>query len=76
MPKDWFSSDFTLSKRHLGGLGILAGVLGLLVVLLYDQLGLSDPQGGFGPSQMLGLVGSALLILLGLSLLPLGDDPA
>jgi hypothetical protein len=76
MPKDFFSPDFTLSKRHLGVLGILGGVAGFILVLLYDQLGLSDPGGGFGPSQMLALGGAALAILIGLSLIPLGDDPA
>jgi hypothetical protein len=67
---------FTISKRHLGLAALVLGFIGLLGVALFDQLGLSDPQGGFGPSQTLGLVLSGLSVLFGLSLLPLGDAPA
>ena len=30
----------------------------------------------FGPSQQLGVAGAVVLVLVGLSLLPLGDRPA
>jgi hypothetical protein len=68
--------DFTFTKRHLGYAALLGGIFAIVGVLLYDQLGLSDPEGGFGPSQQLALVGAAISILVGLTLLPLGDTPA
>lgn len=71
-----FKPDFTLSKRQLGLLGIAGGALAVVGVLLYDQLGFSDPQGGFGASQFLALGGAVVAVLIGITLLPLGDDPA
>ena len=68
--------NFTLSKRHLGIIAIVGGVLTLLGVVIYDQLGLSDPDAGFGPTQKLALLGAVGIILLGVTLIPLGDRPA
>ncbi len=68
--------DFTLTKRQLGLLAIVGGVLGLVGVFLFDALGLSDPEGGFGPSQQAALGLAVLIVLVGFSLLPLGDTPA
>lgn len=68
-----FRNDFTLTKRHLGILAIIGGVVALLLSLLAD-VGGGDAE--FGPTQQLGLVLSLVAIALGLSLLPLGDDPA
>jgi len=65
-----------MSKRQLGFLALVCGVALFAGVLLYDTLGISDPDGGFGPSQKLGLVGSLGIFLIGLTLLPLGDTPA
>jgi hypothetical protein len=45
-------------------------------VVIYDQLGLSDPDAGFGPTQKLALLGAIGIILLGATLIPLGDRPA
>lgn len=68
--------DFTFTKKHLGYAAVLGGIFAITGVLLYDQLGLSDPKGGFGPSQQLAMIGATLSILVGLTLLPLGDTPA
>lgn len=70
------NSHFTLTKRQLGLLAIIGGGVALVGILLFDELGLSDPQGGFGPSQKIGMALAALTLLVGISLLPLGDTPA
>lgn len=68
--------DFSLSKRHLGILTLLLGCTASFVIFGFDALGLSDPHAGFGPSQRLGLGLAIAFIILGLSLIPLGDAPA
>lgn len=74
--KFWLDSNFTLTKRHLGILVIFFGALALISVFLFDAIGLSDPEGGFGPSQKAGVALSIFTILIGITLLPLGDNPA
>jgi ribose/xylose/arabinose/galactoside ABC-type transport system permease subunit len=66
--------DWIISKRTLGILFVLAGVLAAAGILLLDRLrgGTAD----FGPSQQLGVAGAVALVVIGLSLLPLGDRPA
>lgn len=64
-----------MTKRQLGYLFILAGVAGGVGFLAIDFLGAGQFQ-GIGPAQQLALAGAGLLLLLGLSLLPLGDRPA
>jgi hypothetical protein len=71
-----FDSNFTLSKRHLAMIAIVGGVLTLLGAIIYDQLGLSDPDAGFGPTQKLALLGAVGIIFLGATLIPLGKRPA
>jgi len=68
-------SDFTLTKRHLGLLLLAAGALGVAAIFVMDRLNLGR-EGGIGPAQMAALVVLALLALLGLTLIPLGDSPA
>jgi hypothetical protein len=67
--------DPPLTKRQLGTLISALGGLGALAVLLSDWAGAGAFQ-GFGPAQWQALGGAALVILLGLSLLPLGHRPA
>lgn len=66
--------DWIISKRALGVMFMLGGALAAAGILLLDRLrgGAAD----FGPSQQLGLAGAAALVVIGLSLLPLGDRPA
>lgn len=63
-----------MTKRLLGVLFILAGIGGAAGLLLLDAVrgGLSD----FGPTQALALVACGGVVVLGLTLLPLGDRPA
>lgn len=70
-----FRDDFTLTKRHLGILLLLAGVVGFLGILAVDLLDIGR-EGGIGPTQQIALGLCVLVALVGLSLLPLGNDPA
>lgn len=70
----WASDRYTPSKRHIGLLCILIGVLGFIVLVSLDQI-TGNTVGGYGPSQRVGIGTMIGLVLLGLTLLPLGDDP-
>ncbi|MCY3718849.1 MAG: hypothetical protein OXG07_04735 [Anaerolineaceae bacterium] len=64
-----------LSKRQLGLLLVLTGSVGFIGVLAIDLLD-AGREGGLGPAQLLALAAMILIVLVGLSLLPLGDRPA
>jgi hypothetical protein len=68
-------NDFTLTKRLLGLLLIIAGVGGFVGILAIDILD-AGREGGIGPAQQIGLGLMVALALAGLTLLPLGNDPA
>jgi hypothetical protein len=70
-----FSFDAPLTKRQLGWLVLSAGALLMLASLAADFLG-AGRFAGLGPAQLQALGAGALLILFGLTLLPLGDRPA
>ncbi|NWF69664.1 MAG: hypothetical protein HXY40_11315 [Chloroflexi bacterium] len=69
------SHDFTLRKKHLGWLLLVGGVLACIAILSIDVLDVGR-EGGIGPAQQIALAVSALGALIGLTLIPLGDDPA
>ncbi len=64
-----------MTKRQLGILFIIAGLGGALALIAVDLIGVGQFQ-GIGPMQRLALLAAALLTLVGISLLPLGDRPA
>ncbi len=64
-----------LSKRQLGIVLAILGAVGFLAILSIDLLDVGR-QGGIGPAQSLALLLMAVLTLIGLSLIPLGDAPA
>lgn len=64
-----------MTKRQLGKLCAGLGLLAALAILALDVL-FPGRAGGFGPNQIAALVVSIVIFILGLSLLPLGDDPA
>ncbi|MCA9970519.1 MAG: hypothetical protein KC425_09910 [Anaerolineales bacterium] len=64
-----------MTKRQLGLTFIALGVLAIVGSFAVDLLGAGQFQ-GVGPAQRLALLLAGGAILLGLSLLPLGDRPA
>ena len=64
-----------MSKRQLGILFIGVGVLAILGMFGMDLVG-AGQFNGIGPAQQKGMMVSAAVILLGLTLVPLGDKPA
>lgn len=70
-----FSPQYALTKRSLGVLLILLGLLAIAASLALDVLG-SGRQGGIGPTQRIGFALAGVLILIGLTLIPLGNRPA
>lgn len=64
-----------VTKRQLGLAFILLGVLAIVGSFAVDLVGAGQFQ-GIGPAQQRILILSGLGILVGLTLLPLGDRPA
>ncbi len=64
-----------VTKRQLGMLLVGSGIIGAVAILAVDVIGAGDFQ-GLGPAQRLALLGAGIVVLVGLSLLPLGDKPA
>lgn len=69
------SNHFTFSKRLLGLLLVLAGGAGFLGIMAVDVLDVGR-EGGIGPAQQIALGLAVAMILLGLTLIPCGKDPA
>lgn len=67
--------DFTFTKRKLGLFLLAAGLLGMALILSVDVLD-TGREGGVGPVQRVAVLVMLGAVLTGLSLLPLGDDPA
>jgi hypothetical protein len=61
-----------ITKRHLGILFSLAGAIGIVAILIWDAIR-SRPISNI---QWAALAGLATLLIVGLTLLPLGDRPA
>ena len=64
-----------MSKKQLGWTFIAIGGIGIVGLFGVDLLGASQFN-GIGPTQRLGLMAAGAIILVGLTLLPLGDKPA
>ena len=64
-----------MSKRQLGILFIGVGVLAIVGMFGMDIVG-AGQFSGIGPAQQKGMMVSAVVIVLGLTLVPLGDRPA
>jgi hypothetical protein len=74
MLKRFFDADFTLTKRHLAALFILAGVVVGIGIPVSDALQ-AEPD-GFGTLQQIGTLAAAISVAIGATLWPLGDHPA
>ncbi|MDX1413733.1 MAG: hypothetical protein R3293_06050 [Candidatus Promineifilaceae bacterium] len=64
-----------ITKRQLGYFFVFIGLVAISGSFLFDLAGGGQFQ-GIGPAQKLGLIAAAILLITGLSLLPLGDRPA
>ncbi len=64
-----------MSKRQLGIIFILLGAAVIAGMFLMDAVGAGQFQ-GIGPAQRLAMLVAGGVILVGVSLLPLGDKPA
>jgi hypothetical protein len=64
-----------ITKKQLGIGFILLGIAAIIGTFVVDLLGAGQFQ-GVGPAQKLALAAAGLVILIGVSLLPLGDKPA
>ncbi|HEX6386671.1 MAG TPA: hypothetical protein VF177_18550 [Anaerolineae bacterium] len=64
-----------MTKKQLGIVFIIVGVTAAIALLTVDLLGAGNFQ-GVGPAQRLALIGAGVLILVGATLIPLGDRPA
>jgi hypothetical protein len=78
MIKQWlsrfFGEDYTLSKRQLGALILVGGVLVLAAAGVAEVV--RDQPSGFGTMQKLAVLAGVVGIVLGATLWPLGDRPA
>ena len=73
--KDIFSEKFTFTKRQVGIALSTIGGLAFVGIFALDFVG-GGREGGIGPAQLSALVLMGFIALIGLSLIPLGDDPA
>ena len=64
-----------MTKKQLGIIFILLGVIVIAGMFLMDAVGAGQFQ-GVGPAQRLAMLAAGGVILVGVSLLPLGDKPA
>lgn len=64
-----------LTKKELGWLFLLAGVIGFIAILSVDIID-AGRLGGIGPAQKIALACAGLIAFIGLTLIPLGDDTA
>lgn len=64
-----------MTKRQLGILFITLGVTAVLALFALDFLRAGQHQ-GIGPAQRQAMAAVGLAVLVGLTLLPLGDRPA
>ncbi len=64
-----------ITKRLLGIGFILIGVAAIVGMFGMDLVGAGQFQ-GIGPAQQKALLAAGVVILVGLTLLPLGDKPA
>ena len=71
---DILNKDFTLTKQHLGFLLLAGGIVMLLAAGLAEIV--RSAPGGFGTVQQIAVLAAITSIVLGLTLLPLGDRPA
>jgi hypothetical protein len=68
------SDEFTFTKCHLGGLLCALGVVAVCAALGIELFQSAPHQ--IGTLQLFALAGGAASVVIGLTLIPLGDRPA
>ena len=68
-----FSPEFTFTKRQIGILLLIGGLVGFVGILAIDIV--RGDNSGIGPAQMLGLVLMIISAVFGATLIPLGKQP-
>lgn len=69
------SRNFTFTKRQIGLLMFIGGLVGVIALLALDAVG-GGREGGIGPAQRLAIILMGVIAFVGLTLIPLGSDPA
>ena len=69
------NDTFVITKRMLGAGFVLAGLGAIIGMFALDLLGAGQFQ-GIGPAQRQAMLAAGAAILVGLTLIPLGDKPA
>ena len=64
-----------ITKRMVGIALAVVGLVGIAGVMAVDLVG-AGKWSGFGPAQKQAMAACAVIALVGVSLLPLGDRPA
>lgn len=64
-----------VTKRLLGIIFILVGVLAIVGSIVMDLLG-GGQFSGIGPAQQKAMIAAGVVIVVGITLLPLGGRPA
>lgn len=64
-----------ITKRLLGIIFILVGALAIIGSIVMDLLG-GGQFSGIGPAQQKAMLAAGIVIVVGITLLPLGDKPA
>ena len=64
-----------ITKRQMGIGFTVGGLIALIAILAVDILRAGNFE-GIGPMQSMALIVAILLVLIGLTLIPLGDRPA
>ncbi len=64
-----------MTKRQLGNAFIALGILAITGLFGLDLVR-AGQYAGIGPAQKQAMIAAGLMILVGVSLLPLGDRPA
>jgi len=75
LPRMIFRNDFTFTKHQIGWLLIITNLVGFIGLLALDLLR-HKPVSEIGPAQQLVFMIFVIGLLLGFSLIPLGDAPA
>jgi hypothetical protein len=73
--RGYYSRRINMTKRQLGFTLMALGFIAAMGIFAVDLLEAGNFQ-GIGPAQRLALLAAGLAVLVGLTLIPLGNRPA